>query len=259
MKVFYCGYCALAKRPGDLYVKRTNNCWEINAGVNSMGFSPGFGVVTDIADDSPAYENFEEFIKKTASEQQFIIKELGATQQEAKKIFVEIWDYIHQSEKTNSTQDVSELSNLRYETFATFQSKCTHLDKSECEYLFTYVISADSGGRDLIDVYQHKWSKAYYLGRTLTGTKPIGSPHSNMMDEYIKECVSFRFTNKITVVEMAIDRYEWLRACKYLNNASYKTEAENCARILEEYKYTDFFLRACANARKKYEWLGNLH
>ena len=256
MKVFYCGYCARAERPGNLYVQRTNNSWQINAGINSMGFSPGFGVASNIADDSPAYESFEEFIKETASEQQFVITELGATQQEVDKIFVEIWYYIHQSEKTNSTQNVSELSNLRYETFATFQSKCTHLDKSECEYLFTYVNSADDAGRDLIRVYQHKCSKAYYLGRTLTGTRPT---HGNMMDEYLKEYAAFRFTNKITVAEMAIDRYEWLRACKYLDNANYKTEAENCARILEEYKYTDFFLRACANARKQYEWLANLH
>lgn len=96
MKVFFCGYSVLSGRSGDLYVKRKSDCWHINAGVNSLGHDPGFGVVYDVVDGSPESKFFEEFLNKTASVQQFIINELGATQQSCDKAFDEIWCYIRQ-------------------------------------------------------------------------------------------------------------------------------------------------------------------
>ena len=93
-KVFFTGYSKLAKRPGDLYVKRNNNCWHINAGVNSMGHDPGFGVTFDIVDGTPESKKFEEFFKKTTEIQKFLVNELGETQQSCNKVFEEIWNYI---------------------------------------------------------------------------------------------------------------------------------------------------------------------
>ena len=95
-RVFSTGYSQLAGRPGDLYVMRNSNCWHINAGVYSCGHNPGFGVVFDVVDGTPECDSCEEFFKQTASVQQFIINELGATQQSCNRVFEEIWDYIQQ-------------------------------------------------------------------------------------------------------------------------------------------------------------------
>ena len=95
-KVFFSGYSQLARRSGDLYVKRNNGCWHINAGVYAMGHNPGFGVVYDVVDGTPESIKFDEFLKQTASVQQFIINELGATQHSCDKVFEAIWNYIQQ-------------------------------------------------------------------------------------------------------------------------------------------------------------------
>ena len=96
-KRFFAGYCESAGRGGDLYVVRKDNCWQLNAGVNACGHDPGFGVVYAVVDGSPESEQFEAFFQKTASVQNFIIRELGATQQTCDQVFEEIWNYIRQN------------------------------------------------------------------------------------------------------------------------------------------------------------------
>lgn len=95
-RVFFTGYSQLAGRPGDLYVMRKNNCWHINAGVDSCGHNPGFGVDFDVVDGTPESVSFEEFFEQTARVQRFVINELGATQQSCNGIFEEIWGYMQQ-------------------------------------------------------------------------------------------------------------------------------------------------------------------
>jgi len=95
-KTFFEGYSKLAGRSGDLYVKRNNGCWHINAGVDAMGHAPGVGVVYDLMDGTPEANEYDEFIKQTARVQQFIIDELGATRQSCDNVFEEIWNYIRQ-------------------------------------------------------------------------------------------------------------------------------------------------------------------
>ena len=95
-RMFFTGYSELAKRPGDLYVKRNNDRWHINAGVCSTGHDPGFGIVFDIVDGTHESKEIEEFFKKTAKIQKFLVEELGATWQSSHKVFEEIWDYIQQ-------------------------------------------------------------------------------------------------------------------------------------------------------------------
>lgn len=95
-KVFFSGYSELAGRSGDLYVKRNNGCWHINAGVDASGHDTGFGVVFDVVDNTPESNIYDEFFRQTARVQQFIINELGATQQSCNNIFKEIWNYIQQ-------------------------------------------------------------------------------------------------------------------------------------------------------------------
>ena len=51
-RYFYRGYSETAGRHGDLYVLRQENRWHINAGVDSYGHNPGFGVWCDITDDA---------------------------------------------------------------------------------------------------------------------------------------------------------------------------------------------------------------
>ena len=93
---FFCGYCEMAGRAGDLHVTRNNGEWFINAGVNALGHDPGFGVYHHIADGAAESKNFDAFLKETAHVQKFIMNELGATQTTCDKIFVQIWDYIQQ-------------------------------------------------------------------------------------------------------------------------------------------------------------------
>ncbi len=95
-KIFFTGYAKLAGRTGDLYVKRNNGGWHINAGVDAMGHDPGFGVVYDLMDGTPESNEYAEFLKQTARVQQFIIDELGATRQLCDNVFEEIWNYIRQ-------------------------------------------------------------------------------------------------------------------------------------------------------------------
>ena len=95
-KIFFAGYSKPAGRSGNLYVKRNNGCWHINAGVDARGHDPGFGVVYDVADGTPESNEHDAFVKQTAGVQQFIIDELGATRQSCDRVFEEIWNYIRQ-------------------------------------------------------------------------------------------------------------------------------------------------------------------
>lgn len=95
-KYFYEGYSKSAGRGGDLYVLRKDNCWQLNAGVNSWGHDPGFGVTYDVSCDSEEFNSFEQFLKKTDTVQQFIKNELGAENDICNETFIKIWDYIHQ-------------------------------------------------------------------------------------------------------------------------------------------------------------------
>lgn len=95
-KTFFTGYAKHAGRSGDLYVKRNNGGWHINAGVNAMGHDPGFGVVYDLMDGTPESKEYDAFVKQTAGVQKFIIDELGATRQSCDQVFKEIWNYIRQ-------------------------------------------------------------------------------------------------------------------------------------------------------------------
>ena len=95
-KTFFKGYSKLARRSGDLYVKRNNGYWHINAGVDANGHDPGFGVVYDVVDGTPESNEYDKFINQTARVQQFIIDELGATRQVCDNLFEEIWNYIRQ-------------------------------------------------------------------------------------------------------------------------------------------------------------------
>lgn len=96
-KYFFTGYNKLAKRAGDLYVCRENDRWQINAGVDSCGHDPGFGVVSYIVDGSAESLDHAAFCKETASCQSFIVDELEATPEECKEVFEKIWEYIHNS------------------------------------------------------------------------------------------------------------------------------------------------------------------
>ena len=96
-KNFFTGYAKLAGRSGDLYVKRNDGCWHINAGVDAMGHNPGFGVFYDVMDGTPESNEYDAFVKHTANVQQFIMEELGATRQYCDSIFKNIWNYIQQN------------------------------------------------------------------------------------------------------------------------------------------------------------------
>lgn len=93
-KVFYSRYSAYAKRIGDLYIKRCDGYWNINAGVDPFGHDPGYGVAYDVADGTPESNQYDEFYKKTAEVQRFIIHEFGVTRESCDEIFKEIWNYI---------------------------------------------------------------------------------------------------------------------------------------------------------------------
>ena len=94
-KYLYEGYFQAAGRRGNLYVLKKGNCWHLNAGVNSWGHDPGFGVFYDVSCDSEEFNAFEQFLEKTDRIQQFIKSELGAEDDVCNEIFKKIWDYIH--------------------------------------------------------------------------------------------------------------------------------------------------------------------
>lgn len=103
-QIFYRGYSQTAGRQGDLYVLRKRNCWHINAGICSSGHNPGFGVCRDVTDDSGEMADFERFLQKAVGIQEFMIAEFHADAETCRKVFLEIWQYIHWSEHpSNST------------------------------------------------------------------------------------------------------------------------------------------------------------
>lgn len=91
---FYRGYSKTAGRQGDLYILRKRNCWHINAGVNSCGHDPGFGVWCDVMDDSEEMGDFTLFLQKTAEIQEFMKVEFPMDAETCRKVFLEIWQYI---------------------------------------------------------------------------------------------------------------------------------------------------------------------
>ena len=94
---FYRGFSETARRQGDLYVLRKDNCWHINAGIDSYGHNPGFGVCCDVMDDTEEMADFELFLQKATDIQKFMTAEFHADAEICRKVFLEIWQYIHQT------------------------------------------------------------------------------------------------------------------------------------------------------------------
>lgn len=95
---FFCGHSQSAGRQGDLYVLRKRNYWHINAGVDSYGHDPGFGVCCDVMDDSEEMADFELLLQKTVAIREFMMAEFHVDAETHRKIFLEIWQYIHQTD-----------------------------------------------------------------------------------------------------------------------------------------------------------------
>ncbi|MBE5936926.1 MAG: hypothetical protein E7265_02725 [Lachnospiraceae bacterium] len=89
---YFLGYNGCPKE--DLYVQRRNDCWHINAGVNSIGHTPGYGVCCDIADDSLEARDLSSFLLKTKPIQEFIIQNKFVGTDRCTNIFIDIWNYI---------------------------------------------------------------------------------------------------------------------------------------------------------------------
>ena len=98
-QIFYRGYSQTAGRQGDLYVSRKRNCWHINAGVNSSGHDPGFGVCCDIPDDAEEMADFERFLQKAADIREFMLLEFHADTETCRKVFLKIWQYLHHTDR----------------------------------------------------------------------------------------------------------------------------------------------------------------
>ena len=92
---FYRGFSEAAGRQGDLYVSRKGNRWHINAGVYGSGHDPGFGVWCDIMDGAEEMTDFELFLQKATDIQKFMTAEFYADAEICRKVFLEIWQYIH--------------------------------------------------------------------------------------------------------------------------------------------------------------------
>lgn len=95
---FYRGHSETAGRQGHLYVLRKRNCWHINAGVYASGHNPGFGVWCDVMDDSEEMADFALFLQKAKDIQEFMMLEFHADTETCRKVFLEIWQYIRQTD-----------------------------------------------------------------------------------------------------------------------------------------------------------------
>ena len=95
--IFYRRYSETAGRQGNLYILRKRNCWHINAGVCSSGHNPGFGVCCDVLDASGEMADFELFLQKVTDIQEFMMLEFHVDTETCRKVFLEIWQYIHQT------------------------------------------------------------------------------------------------------------------------------------------------------------------
>lgn len=98
-RYFYRGFSKTAGRQGDLYILRKKNCWHINAGVSASGHNPGFGVCCDIMDNSGEMADFALFLQKVTDTQKFMTEEFRADTETCRKVFLEIWQYIHQTRR----------------------------------------------------------------------------------------------------------------------------------------------------------------
>ncbi len=98
-RYFYRGFSKTAGRQGDLYILRKKNCWHINAGVDSCGHDPGVGVWCDIMDDAEEMADFELFLQKVTDIREFMIIEFHTDAETCRKVFLEIWQYIHQTRR----------------------------------------------------------------------------------------------------------------------------------------------------------------
>ncbi len=94
---FYRGYSQTAGRQGDLYVLRQEKRWHINAGVCASGHNPGFGAWCDVLDDSGEMADFALFLQKVTDIQKFMTTEFHADAETCLRVFLEIWQYIHQT------------------------------------------------------------------------------------------------------------------------------------------------------------------
>ncbi len=161
--------------------------------------------------------------------------------------------------KRKSTENILQLATIISETFQDFSDNCISVDRTELDFCFTYVLNTHQGGRDMIHVYRNTTLKTYFLQRLITETRPIGSPHSGMVDEITKDIAGFRPISHRTVVEMAIDRYEWLKACNYTNNREYETESNTCRQILKDINDLSSYTEIIEKAEKRYAWLKKYH
>ena len=162
-------------------------------------------------------------------------------------------------EKDKSLETFSNIVSILTTNFSVFKDNCDFTDSTSLNYSFTYVIHAHMGGRDLIHVYFSPDQSRYYLQREITQTCPIGSPHSGMVDERTKDIAGFSSVSKQAIIEMAIDRLEWIKACNYTQNSEYQTEANNCIEILKDVKDLTEYSDVISRAEQRYQWLKKLH
>ena len=162
-------------------------------------------------------------------------------------------------EKNKSLETFSNIVSILDTNFSVFKDNCDFTDSTNLNYSFTYVILAHMGGSDLIHVYFSPDQSRYYLRREITQTCPIGSPHSGLVDERTKDITGFSSVSKQAIIEMAIDRLEWIKACNYTQNSKYQTEANNCIEILKDVKDLTEYSEAISRAEQRYQWIKKLH
>jgi len=156
-------------------------------------------------------------------------------------------------------QKPSSIADILSTNFLVFKDKCDFTDSKSLNYSFTYVIDTHMGGRDFVDVFFNPIQNRYYLQRIITVTCPIGSPHSGMVDERTKDIAGFSSVSKQAIIEMAIDRLEWIKACNYSQNSEYETEANNCMEILKTVQDLTKYSDVISRAEQRYQWLKKLH
>ena len=168
-------------------------------------------------------------------------------------------NFFSKRNNADSSESFLSISDILAVDFHTFKDKCDFTDSTNLFYSFTYVIDAHMRGRDLINVFSNQNRDKFYLQRKITETCPVGSPHSGVVDERTKDVAGFSSVSKRAVIEMVIDRYEWIKACNYTHNSEYETEAKNCAQILESVEDLTKYSNEISCAEKRYQWLKKLH
>ena len=111
----------------------------------------------------------------------------------------------------------------------------------------------------MIHIYFSPDQSRYYLKREITETWHIGYPYSGVVDERPKDIAGFASVSKQAIIEMAIDRLEWIKACNYIQNSEYKTEADNCIEILNNVNDLNAYSDVISHAEQRYQWLKQHH